>query len=292
MLWVSGQLEFLNNWSVSPEIRYRPRSLDDTKTRGGPLVTGPASLSFGLRGSTDRRSTVSFEPNVQYTAREMDAGRSWQVGLGASLRPAPSWEIRVEPTFRDETDAAQYVATVDDAGYAPTYGDRYLFADLERTQLSMETRLNVVFSPTVSLQLFAQPLISAVDFTSTKQLARPSSYDFRRFPEGEGLSGPGGVRCVEGETCEVDGVRHVDFDGDGFADYSFAEPSFNFRSLRGNAVFRWEYLPGSTLFLVWQQDRQGRAGVGDFDLGRDADALFGAPAENRFIVKVSHFLDV
>jgi len=292
MVNLGGDFELLNNWSLSPEIRYHPRSLDETKTRGGPLVTGPASWSVGLRGNTDRRSTVSFEPNVQYTTREMDAGRSWQVGLGASLRPAPNWEIQVEPTLRDETDAAQYVGTVKDAGYGPTYGDRYLFADLERTQLSMETRLNVVFSPTVSLQLFAQPLISAVDFTSTKQLARPSSYDFRRFAEGEGVSGPEDVLCVGGETCEVDGERHVDFDGDGRPDHSFAEPSFNFRSLRGNAVFRWEYLPGSTLFLVWQQNRQGRAGVGDFDLGRDVDSLFGAPAENRFIVKVSHFLDV
>ena len=292
MLNLGGEFEFLNNWSVSPEVAYHPRALDDTKTRGGPLMTGPARWRFGLRASTDRRSTVSFQPNVQYSTSELGAGRSWQFGLQASLRPAPNWEVQLAPSLRDETDAAQYVETVEDAGYAPTYGDRYLFADLERTQLSMETRLNVAFSPTVSLQLFAQPLISAVDFTSTKQLARPASYEFLPFSEGRGLSGPGGVFCVEGRTCVVDGRRHVDFDGDGRSDHSFSEPSFNFRSLRGNAVFRWEYMPGSTLFLVWQQDRQGRAGVGDFDLGRDADALFGAPAENRFIVKVNHFLDL
>jgi hypothetical protein len=86
-----------------------------------------------------------------------------------------------------------------------------------------------------------------------------------------------------------EGVRYVDFDGNGSADQAFVDRDFNLRSLRATAVLRWEYRPGSTVFLVWQRSQADRASVGDFDFGRDADALFGAPADNRFIVKVNYW---
>jgi hypothetical protein len=83
----------------------------------------------------------------------------------------------------------------------------------------------------------------------------------------------------------------VDFDGDGTLDFRFPDPDFNLRSLRGNAVLRWEFRPGSTLFLVWQHDVRDRAPLGDFDLGRDLDALFDAEPTNTLSVKASYFLD-
>jgi hypothetical protein len=82
----------------------------------------------------------------------------------------------------------------------------------------------------------------------------------------------------------------VDFDRDGAADFDFGERDFNVRSLIGNAVLRWEYRPGSTIFFVWQRRQADRALLGDFDFGRDAGALFDAPADDRFIVKVNYWL--
>ena len=70
----------------------------------------------------------------------------------------------------------------------------------------------------------------------------------------------------------------------------FDEPNFNSRFLRGNAVLRWEYRPGSTLFLVWQQQREDDAAVGDFNLHRDFTALFGAKAQNILAVKATFWL--
>lgn len=69
-------------------------------------------------------------------------------------------------------------------------------------------------------------------------------------------------------------------------------PDFNVRSLRGNAVFRWEYRPGSTLFVVWQQSREDEAPYGDFNLRRDRTALFAARPENIFQVKVNYWLSM
>jgi hypothetical protein len=133
--------------------------------------------------------------------------------------------------------------------------------------------LDWTFSPTLSLQLYAQPFLSSGDYVTYKQLAASESFDF-----------------VELGPSDGSGTQSVDFDGDGAADFTFSDRDFNLRSLIGNAVVRWEYRPGSTVFLVWQRAQADRALVGDFDLGRDAGALFGAPADDRFIVKVSYWL--
>jgi len=85
----------------------------------------------------------------------------------------------------------------------------------------------------------------------------------------------------------------VDPDGAGAApSFAFGDPNFNFRSLLTNLVFRWEYRPGSTLFLVWQQSRAGQAAIGDFSFHRDFGAIFDTPATNVLAVKVSYWLGV
>ena len=84
----------------------------------------------------------------------------------------------------------------------------------------------------------------------------------------------------------------MDLDGDGVSDFDFGDRDFNFRSLLGNAVVRWEYRPGSTVFLVWQRQQSAFAPVGDFNLDRDLTALWGIPADNVFIVKFNYWLSL
>jgi hypothetical protein len=84
--------------------------------------------------------------------------------------------------------------------------------------------------------------------------------------------------------------QHVDLNEDGLADFSFGDRDFNVRSLVGNAVLRWEYSPGSTIFLVWQRRQAGSTSVGDFDLDRDLEALLHAPSDDRFMIKVNYWL--
>ena len=155
----------------------------------------------------------------------------------------------------------------------------------------MVGRVNFTFSPRLSLEVFAQPLVSAVDYQDYKQLARPESFEFDVFTEGTAAHEGEDVGCVGGRSCEdSEHRRYLDFDGDGTSDYSFTDGDFNFRSFRATAVLRWEYRPGSTFFLVWQRRQSGEAAIGDFDLGRDAEALFGAPAEDVLILKANVWL--
>jgi hypothetical protein len=288
---LSADVTLLNYWELETDMRLRPELADRNGTRGGPMMIAPGSFEWTAGLKTDERRRIAFEPSIEIERWAMGAGRREEFRLGFAGRPSSRVELTVEPKWEHRRNGAQYVLSTGAIPYAPTYGTRYLFADLDQTELGVETRLNVAFTPRLTLQLFAQPLISSGDFLSYKQLVEPRSYAFDRFSEGAYVVIAGVPECVSGRTCQApDGTRLLDFDGDGTADYAFEDRDFNVRSLIGNMVFRWEYRPGSTLFLVWQRQQEGEAMVGDFDLGRDARALFRAPARNTFLVKASFWV--
>jgi hypothetical protein len=170
------------------------------------------------------------------------------------------------------------VRAVTDATADRTYGRRYVFSDLDQTTLSMNARLSWTFTPRLSLQLFAQPFLASGDYSRFKELNRPRAWDWDVYGE------------EVGTVAEVAGGYSVDPDGTGpAAAFTLPDPDFNVRSLRGNAVLRWEYRPGSTLYLVWQQQRYGYEPTGEFRFGDNASELFNLPAENVFAVKVSYW---
>ncbi|HEX2092931.1 MAG TPA: hypothetical protein VHG28_11035 [Longimicrobiaceae bacterium] len=172
-------------------------------------------------------------------------------------------------------------------GMAVSYRPSY------RRTFSVSTRLNVTFSRALTLQLFTQPFLSVGNYTAYKQFTQPRTFDFETFEEGAAVTGPSGVSCAGGRTCRSGNERLVDFDGDGRTDFSFGERDFRVRSLRGNAVLRWEYRPGSTLFFVWQQRRSYQdLEASTFRLGGEArDLLTDRPA-NVFIIKANYWLSL
>lgn len=285
-----NKFEFLNYWELNLNGTYTPDLVSRSATRGGPLTAKPGKVSGEIRLSTDKRARLSMGANVNVARGRDGIGNQFKTGLNVTLRPSPRLELSVKPQFTKETNGAQYVTSTDILAFGPTFGRRYIFADLDRTSFSMETRLDVSFTPDLTLQLYAQPLISAVDYLSYKQLLAPETFDFETFQAGAFSASGEDVLCQGGKICQDGDTQHLDFDGDGVADASFSDRDFIQRSLVGNAVLRWEYRPGSTIFLVWQRRQLGREDIGDFDLGRDIGALFDAPSDDRFIVKVNYWL--
>jgi hypothetical protein len=180
------------------------------------------------------------------------------------------------PRLDELRTTAQYVDTFDDPAAVETFGHRYLFARLKETQLSASVRLNWIFTPRLSLELYAQPLLSSGEYQEYKELAQPSSYDFL-------LTGPPAVAPDDPDRLRVTpatpGLAHLEFDN----------PNFSLASLRGNAVLRWEYRPGSTIFFVWTQNRSDTETDGSFRIGDGLDRLMSAPGNNVFLVKVSYW---
>lgn len=290
--WVDLNYTLNNFWEGFAEYAYRPEAFDDGATRGGPLMRAPSSQRLVARLNTDRRRPVSVGAEADYQWSE--AFSTLEAELDLVWRPTPRFELSIEPELTVRSGADQYVSAFDDPSFTPTYGRRYLFGDIERRSLSMDTRMAVTFTRDLTLQLYAQPLLEAGRYTAYKQLAAPRTFDFLTLEPGTPVdhSGDGAVDgCDGGSICLADGRQYVDATGDGHADHIFDDGDFNIVSLRGNAVLRWEYRPGSTLFLVWQQQRFDRRPFGDFDPGRDYRDIGRVQADNVFIIKVNYWFD-
>ena len=288
---VFANATLLNYWGLGARLSVRPELADRNGTRGGPMMLAPRSMEWSVDVRTDERRRIAIKPSMEVSRQAMGAGRREEFGIAVTIRPSPRVQVTIEPMFERSRSGAQFVGRTTVLPYAPTFGTRYLFATLDRRELGLETRLNVTFSPRLTLQLFAQPLLSSGDFLTYKQLTQPRSFAFDEFEEGAYSAGLGAPGCATNRTCRSpDGTRYIDFDGNGSADHAFRDRDFNVRSLIGNAVVRWEYRPGSAIFLVWQRQQEDEAMLGGFDFSRDSRALFRAPARNVFLIKASYWL--
>lgn len=289
MVRTSANFTLLNWWTLGVDMTFSPEVSSDVLTRGGPLMIDPSDREISANFSTDQRNQITWGA---FAGHESGGRGGWSTDLGMSLdaRPTDRLALNVSPSYERSLDPVQYVTQVPDAGFAPTYGGRYLFGDLRREQFSMDTSVDFIVSPSLSLQIFAQPLIASGEFLGFKQLAESGTFDFIHFDEGD-AGGAGG--CTSGDYCRTsDGNILLDYTGDGQGDLELREQNFNVRSLRGTAALRWEYRPGSRLYLVWQQRRQSRELLGGFDFGRDARGLFEAEGEHVFMIKVDYWLDL
>ena len=270
-----------NFWGASAFVIRTPDYYDDGATRGGPVIRRRGYRYHSVQVSTDARKAISFSASPNYTAR--DGGPdAYNLNLSMVYKPTSQVQLSLGPGYSKSVSLAQFVTSGADSTATDFYGRRYIFAQLDQRTLSMSTRANITFTPTLTLEAFAQPLIASGAYQIFREFAGPRQAAFRDFRPG-----------VELTSETVNGSRRytVDVDGAGPAQQiSFFDPNFNFRSLRGNAVLRWEYLPGSTLYFVWQQNRSDTDQIGDFKLGRDRRALFSAHPDNIFLVKATYWI--
>ena len=276
--WQTGlNVQYKNFWRSSLLLSYAKRVWDDKLTRGGPTVIRPGNRGISFGTTTDTRRTFAMSAGATYTARDYHA---WNTVADVQFvwRPMPAISLSAGPTARRNVVAAQYLSTVVDPLAVNTYGSRYVFGELVQNEVSMVGRLNMATSPRTSLQVYLQPLVSAGDYGTIKEVAMPRTFDFVRYGIDAGTITQSGTTLV------------IDPDGPGAAaPFSIAKPDFNIRSLRANAIFRWEFRPGSALFVVWTQQQQSRGTSGTFDLGSDVNALFEAPADDVVMVKMSYW---
>ena len=282
---IGADFTFTNFWSTGGRVGYRPETYDDRLTRGGPISLNPAYREASMYVNSDSRKRFSYGSEFYYSG---DLSGVWATDFSVwtDFRPSTAVRIRLSPGWFRSFNTAQYVTTQID-GNVPTFGSRYIFADLDQNTVLMTTRLDWTFSPTLSLELFAQPLLGAGDYTDYKEFRTPGKYDFDVYGEDKGTIQRGGTCGSEESTT----AYLIDPDGAGPSScFLLRDRDFNQGALRGNAVLRWEYRPGSTLFFVWQQQRDAFTPTGVFDFGRDAGELFSAPATNVFLVKATYWI--
>ena len=280
-----GQLQTLSYWNLSGFWIHQPSVFDDRLTRGGPLVRVPANDYYSLNVNTDSRKAVVGQFNANYGCNtEGDCSKG--ASLGLELRPRSNVTVSLNPSVNRSETGFQFVDSYADQTATSFSGTRYVFAHLMQRSVSMDTRFNVTFSPTTTLELFVQPLIATGAYSRYNVYAAPRTA--QRLEYGKDF---GTVVVQPAANPSRDPATILLNAGGGAPTDTLTDPSFTFRSLRGNAVLRWEYRPGSTLFVVWtRSSRIPDLPRGDIRFGDDASALFRGPSENIFLVKMTYWL--
>ena len=228
--------------------------------RGGPAVRQDSYLApwLGINGD-DRKAIV---PYIWFNWFRADGGRSRNFSFSPELdfKVASRVTAAVSPSYSRRTNDIQSLGSTTDTSNIT----HYLFGHLEQKQLALTMRVTYPFSANMSLQVYAQPFISKGTFSNVRELsANPRAADYN------------GRYQAYGDTAYTNNIG-----------------GFNFKQFRSNVVFRWEYRPGSTLFVVWSQGRQGSTGSeGVRSFNGDLNDLFNMTPNNSFLVKLSYWIN-
>jgi hypothetical protein len=248
----NNSIELKNFWSLGGgtwqdyDVTY-----SDWETRGGPRTPIPIGQNWWVWLETDTRKSWQLGFNV-------GGGDTWDgqyesYSTWFNLRPRSNIEIALEPSYRIDKGVSRWVATLEDNEGTPT---DWIFGELDMHRLDMTARGTITFRKDLTLQFYAQPYITAGDYSNFKRLLPSETYEY------------------------VDASVY---------DEAAEQPDFNWSSFNSNVVLRWEYRPGSTLFLVWTQARDVSGDEGRFDFGRDWGNLFSGTAGNTFLVKLNYW---
>jgi len=273
-----AQIQPRNYWNLSGFWIHRPDLFDDRLTRGGPVVRRSGIDVWSANLNTDSRKNVVVGFAGEYgCSREHYCTRTADFSI--QLRPASNVSISFGPSIGHDQTPTQYVRKVVDSTATAFYGARYVFSDLVQNSVAMNTRFNVTFSPNLTLELFVQPLIASGAYARYKEFAAPRA--LRKLVYGVDVGTV--TRVAAGDSIDPDGAGPA-------AGFVIPPLDFTFRSLRGNAVLRWEYHPGSTLYVVWTRSGESTLSRGRIDFGDDASALFRGPSQNIFLIKINYWL--
>jgi hypothetical protein len=271
-------------WNVSMFAIHRPSVIDDKALRGGPAVIAPRSEYAEIDLSSDSRTKLIGNLSL---SRYWDAlgGLNPGVSVSATYRPVSNVSMSLGPSWSPSRTPTMYVGAFPDSTAKVFYGTRYVISTLKQRTLGLDTRLNVTFSPTMSLELYMQPFFAAGHFYDYKEYVAPRTDITATYGKDRGT-----ITASRDTTGRI-ALYAIDPDGTGpAAQIIVPNRDFSEQSLRGNAVFRWEYRPGSVLYVAWTQSRLADSGFGDLQFDRDRSALFAARPANIFLVKASWWL--
>lgn len=249
---INSHVTLASNWSAGLGVNINARPFNDRLTRGGPGGYGNSNQSLWGYINSDSRKPLTFFVNINaFTDHKGSSDKS--IGPGFSWQPQSGIAVSASLNLDHSQTDSQWIENLAD-------GDRthYVFGHLDQRTVGITTRVNYTITPTLTLQIYAQPFVAAGDYSAFKELrnGRAASY------------------------------------ADRYAAFDYAtNPDFNYRSFRSTNVLRWEYRPGSAIFVVWQQGREDVANQGALRYGGSLSDLFGAPATNVFLVKFSRWLN-
>ncbi|HAG16721.1 MAG TPA: hydrolase [Bacteroidales bacterium] len=271
---LNANMNFKNFWSFWGHANLNTNGISNTVLRGGPRMRMPGSAYIQYSISTDSRKKIYFDAYNNFGKGFEESSKTFVASVGITYKPTNTLSISFSPQYNQTYQELQYIGQETFDGNA-----RYLFAGLDQRVLNASIRVNFNLTPDLTLQYWGQPFIASGKFDRYKVIDNPmiSNYidRFDVFSSSQ-ISGL------------VDGAYNIDENMDGTIDYSISKPDFNVQEFLSNLVLRWEYNPGSTVYLVWNQTRNGFIDDGDIDVRDNLHDLFSDKSHNVFLVKLSY----
>jgi hypothetical protein len=266
--------EFKNLWSTSFGANYEGESLSNTLLRGGPSMLTPSNMNYFASVGTNSSKMVYGTLWVNGGKGREDSSESWSAGFNLTAKPGQSFSVTLSPSFSKNSNSIQYVT------YIPDH-DRYILSRIDQQVVRMSIRLNYNITPDLTIQYWGQPFLAAMDYSRYKAVTEPRAESladrYHVFTDSE--------LTYDEENNEYD----VDENNAGTVAYSFSNPDYNYDEFLSNLVARWEFRPGSTLYLVWSQTRNYYEPTGSFSLDQNLDKLYTAEKPyNVFLIKVTY----
>jgi len=271
---LSFYVQFKNLWWTNFGAGYSGDRNSNTLLRGGPSMYIPSNSNWWFNLGTSPSKSVYATGWISGGGGGENTAERYNAGIDLTAKPGKSFTVTLSPSFSKNMNTLQYVDHIDDA-------DRYILGQIDQQIVSMSLRLNYNITPDLTIQYWGQPFLAAMDYSRFKVVTNPKAESLGdRYHE---LSGSE-LQFDSGED-----TYNVDDDNDGIADYSFDNPDYNYDQFLSNLVARWEFRPGSTIFLVWSQTRSYSDSTGSFSLDQNLDNLYtGERPYNVFLVKFTY----
>ena len=276
-LEANGHIGFKNYWNAFTGGNVTGPQLSTGKLRGGPMMKEPGEYSYRLGFSTDNRKKLEFEVFTGVSGGYQASSLSLNSEVSVSWKPTNFLRLSLSPGFNRSFNELQYVTQ-------ESYGseERYIFGSIDQKVLRASLRVNLNLSPVLTLQYWGQPFIATGEYKDYKYITDPMADKYSdRFH----------VYTPSQLLYNNDGYYDIDENLDGEIDYGFGKPDFNFKEFLSNLVIRWEYNPGSSLYLVWSQTRNDYSDIGRLNVKDDLGNLFDADQNkphNVFLIKFSY----
>ena len=269
----NGFINFTNNYFAEFGAAHKPRIFTNTFLRGGPRWRYNEENYWYLFLGTDQRKKLSVIAGTVNSQATQNNFSFYNYEFRINYQPINALSISLNTEYSQSPSRTQYVS---EQGFG---GDpRYVLGAIDQETLSATLRINYNLNPNLSLQYYGQPFIFKADFSDFNYVANSTAFDLDER-----------VNWYSADQLQFSNGQYlIDEDLNGTTDYSFADPDFAFVQFRSNLVLRWEYIPGSEIFLVWSQ---GITGNGDVDASFGSiinDQLLNQKADNTFLLKATY----
>lgn len=272
----NGSINLKNFWNVWMGGNFQGSYISTGKLRGGPKMELPGSLNLYGGFSTDSRKKFVFDITGQLSHGYENSYNNYYSEVELTYKPTNYISFEIVPKYSKSFSDLQYVSetTFKD-------NDKYIFASINQKTISASFRINFNLSPDLTLQYWGQPFIASGKYYNYKYIVNPLADEYTdRY------------KVYTDTQITPDGDNYnIDEDSDGTTDYTIEKENFNVQEFLSNLVVRWEYNPGSTVYLVWSQSRDYDNNSGKMDLFNNVGDLFDRDNDvphNVFLIKFSY----